>query len=272
MIRLLLARLACKNEPVPIPPLRRKPFPMAQGISMKYILVNMEIVLDNKESRHKGAIAMEKSEQNDLLHSGKQDEEFFLFVGDALALDAINTERLIKGTRCDLLSSPDTLAHWWHLAQLHDPTLEPEQRDQEGLLVDPGVLEAFKGLRMALRHLFAEVVAEHEIHEEDLAPLNDVLKMGSQVLEQTEPGIFRLRDHPGPQPEARILLPIVRSAIWLLTEGTRSRLRSCHNPRCRLFFYDRTRSATRQWCCLKCMDRARSARRYAQVKEQRPGV
>ncbi|GHO63340.1 hypothetical protein KSC_022320 [Ktedonobacter sp. SOSP1-52] len=216
---------------------------------------------------------MERLEQGGLVHPGKQNDDPFppfvgdLFVGDALALDAVNTERLVKGTRQDLLMSPDAFAHWWHQAQLHSPPLESEQGNQEGLIADPGVLDAFKVLRTALRHLFEDVMAEREIHEENLAPLNDILKMGSQVLEQTEPGTFRLRDHPDAQPQARVLLPIVRSAIWLLTEGTRSRLRTCHNPRCHLFFYDRTRSATRQWCCLKCMDRARSARRYKQVKE-----
>jgi predicted RNA-binding Zn ribbon-like protein len=240
-----------------------------QSIPKKNILVKMKIVLDNKDSIYKGEREMKKSEQDGLAQPGKPNDELFLYIGDALALDAVNTERLVKGTRRDLLPSPDALAHWWHQAQPHYPILEMEQGTQEVPTADPGTLEAFKVLRTALRHLFEEVMAEREIHEEYLAPINDILKMGSQVLEQAEPGTFQLRDHPGPQPQARILLPIVRSAIWLLTEGTRSRLRSCQNPRCRLFFYDRTRSATRQWCCLKCMDRARSARRYAQVKEQK---
>jgi predicted RNA-binding Zn ribbon-like protein len=215
---------------------------------------------------------MERSEQGNLVHPGKSNEDLMVFVGDALALDVVNSERLIKGAHRDLLMSPEALAHWWRQAQQHYPTIEREQGDQEVPTVDQGVLAAFKALRSALRRLFEEVMAESEIHEEDLTVLNDILKMGFQVLEQTEPGSFRLRDQPGAQPQARVLLPVVRSAIWLLTEGTRSRLHTCHNPRCHLFFYDQTRSATRQWCCLKCMDRARSAQRYQQVKEQRSGA
>jgi predicted RNA-binding Zn ribbon-like protein len=232
----------------------------------------MEIVLDNVSNTPKGEIGMERSEQGGLVHPGKSNEDLIVFVGDALALDAVNTERLVKGTRRDVLMSPDAFARWWRQAQQHYPTLELEQRNQKVPTTDQEVLEAFKVLRSALRRLFEEVMAEREIHEEDLTPLNDILKMGFQILEQTEPGIFQLRDQPGAQPQARVLLPIVRSAIWLLTEGTRSRLHACQNPRCRLFFYDQTRSATRQWCCLKCMDRARSARRYKQVKEQKPGA
>jgi predicted RNA-binding Zn ribbon-like protein len=243
-----------------------------RSISEKNILVKMKIVLDNETSIWKGETGMETSEHAGLVHPGKQDEDLLLFVGDALALDAVNTERLVKGTRRDLLLSPDALAHWWRQAQLHYPTLEPEQGTQAALTAHLRMLETFKVLRAALRQLFEEIMAGRAVHEEKLAPLNTILKMSSQVLEQTGRGTFRLRDDPGAQPEAQMLLPIVRSAIWLLTEGTRSRLRACQNPRCQLFFYDRTRSATRQWCCLKCMDRARSARRYEQRKERRPGA
>ncbi|MBV9231040.1 MAG: ABATE domain-containing protein, partial [Chloroflexi bacterium] len=148
---------------------------------------------------------MEKFEQGGLVHPGKHNDDLFTFVGDALAFDVVNTERLVKGTRRDLMMSPDALTHWWHQAQLHYPTLELEQGNQEALTADLEVLDAFKVLRTALRQLFEDVMAEREIHEENLSLLNDTLKMGSQVLEQTSPGTFRLRDQPGPQPQARVL-------------------------------------------------------------------
>lgn len=211
---------------------------------------------------------MKKPESADLVRQGKQSDAPFRFLGDALALDALNTERLVKGAYQDLLISPAALLHWWSQAQLHYPILELDQGQQEVLPVDQEMLDAFKVLRTALHQLFEERMAEGDIQEEQLSPLNDILKLGSQVLEQTSPGSFRLRDQPGNEPRARVLLPIVRSAIWLLAEGARGRLRRCRNPRCHLFFYDHTRSATRQWCCLQCMDRARSARRYEQAREQ----
>jgi predicted RNA-binding Zn ribbon-like protein len=63
-----------------------------------------------------------------------------------------------------------------------------------------------------------------------------------------------------------LLLPIALSALDWLSSGDRPRLHRCANPRCVLLFYDTTRSATRRWCSLGCMDRARSARRYRQAK------
>jgi predicted RNA-binding Zn ribbon-like protein len=211
---------------------------------------------------------MEQSESTVVARTNKEGEYSPLFVGDTLALAAINTERIIKGKWQDLMKSPNDLKYWWQQARLHDETLQAEYQQVVQVVEEQKMLEAFKTLRAALSHLFESMLEKDEILEDDLAPLNDILKMGSQVLEQSAPGIFELRDGANTHPQAQILLPIVRSAIWFLTEGNRSRLHRCQNPRCRLFFYDRTRSATRHWCSLKCMDRVRSARRYEQRKER----
>ena len=83
-----------------------------------------------------------------------------------------------------------------------------------------------------------------------------------------EPG-----DIPRPQlgshdtgPDAT-LLPIARSAVDLLTGKDLARLHRCANDRCVLLFYDTTKSATRRWCSIACMNRARSSRRYRERKQ-----
>ncbi len=45
--------------------------------------------------------------------SGGQGRTIFAFVGMIPALDLINTEPLVRGTREDLLRTPDHLAEWW---------------------------------------------------------------------------------------------------------------------------------------------------------------
>ncbi len=51
--------------------------------------------------------------------------------------------------------------------------------------------------------------------------------------------------------QGTILLPIVLSAFHLFTQAEKQRLHKCKNQRCILFFYDGTKSATRQWCSLE---------------------
>jgi len=66
-----------------------------------------------------------------------------------------------------------------------------------------------------------------------------------------------------------ILLPIALSAFHLFTQAEKHRLHKCKNDRCILFFYDTTKSATRQWCSLDCMNRARSLQHYRHAREAR---
>ena len=43
----------------------------------------------------------------------------FHFVGDALALDLVNTEVMARGQRRDLLAAPGAATRWWRAAQAH---------------------------------------------------------------------------------------------------------------------------------------------------------
>jgi predicted RNA-binding Zn ribbon-like protein len=65
-----------------------------------------------------------------------------------------------------------------------------------------------------------------------------------------------------------MLFAIALSALRLVRDGDRQRLHRCSNDRCVLLFYDTTKSATRRWCSLGCMDRARSAKRYRAAKQR----
>ena len=76
--------------------------------------------------------------------------------------------------------------------------------------------------------------------------------------------VYRPRDDD----QGAVLLPIALSALYLFTQAEYHRLHHCKNERCILFFYDTTKSATRQWCSLECMNRARSLQHYRQVKEE----
>jgi predicted RNA-binding Zn ribbon-like protein len=199
-------------------------------------------------------------------------EKNYLFLSGALALDLVNTEIMQRGKRKDLLVSPQDLAAWKEAAFKEYPEelsleVEPEEFDE-------ATFEAIKNLRAALRHIFTALVEQHPVPETGLEELNRALKLGYQALRTGADGnllpYYRL-DPSANKNMAALLLPVALSAFKLITEKEVGRLHRCKNNRCILFFYDQTKSATRHWCSLGCMNRARSVQRYYQSKNTKPG-
>ena len=193
-----------------------------------------------------------------------------LFLSGSLALDLVNTEMVVRGKKRDVLSSPDALSHWWQEALAHHPGRVCVEGEEQAVSWTPELLEEVKRVRQALRTLCTHLVEEQVATAENLETLNQILSLGYQSLQRTTQGtiivVYRAHD----QQKGKILLPIVLSAFRLLTEEERPRLHKCKNERCILFFYDTTKSGTRQWCSVGCLNRARSIHHYQQVKKQTP--
>ena len=191
-----------------------------------------------------------------------------LFLSGSLALDLVNTEMVVRRKRQDVLTSPDALAQWWQEALLQHPEREYVEGETTVINWTSDLLEEVKRLRQGLRTLCTHLVEEQAATSEDLEGLNQILSLGYQAVQPTARGtlmaVYRVHD----QPKGSILLPIALSAFRLLTEGERQRLHKCKNDRCILFFYDTTKSGTRQWCSLGCLNRSRSVSHYQQMKAQ----
>jgi predicted RNA-binding Zn ribbon-like protein len=191
----------------------------------------------------------------------------FVFVGESLALDLVNTAIVARGKARDLLATPADLAAWWRHALAHYSDIAFVLGTPHSDMDDPPVLAPAKALRAALRAIFEAVIAGESVAASDLEVLNRILRSGYETI-AIKPG-----DIPRPQlgshdtgPDAT-LLPIARSAFDLLTGKDLARLHRCANDRCVLLFYDTTKSATRRWCSVGCMNRARSSRRYRERKQ-----
>ena len=190
-----------------------------------------------------------------------------LFLSGSLALDLVNTELIIRGNRHDVLTSPDALAIWWEEACKQNPMSQPVV-GKEPIVWDTELLTAVKKIRADLRNLASYVVQEQAVDEETLEPFNKVLALGYPAMQRTEQGtliqVMGLRDmRMGP-----IMLPIALSAFHLFTEADWQRIHKCKNDRCILYFYDMTKSGTRQWCSLGCMNRSRSVQHYKETKSR----
>lgn len=221
---------------------------------------------------------MEEREQQSSL--GKP----FLFVGEVLALDLVNTEARLRRKPLEFLTTPEDALHWWQAARLHYPQRDVVVTEQEAdtekgqdwkqardlaehlVFYDEELLDALKTLRRALRAIFSALIQDLPVDEADLHILNEVLKTGYTALKATGAGEYKSVYYAMDVRKGAVLFPIALSAMRLIESGERTRLHQCANERCILLFYDTTRSATRRWHDIGCMDRARSLQRYQKVK------
>ncbi|HEV2582184.1 MAG TPA: ABATE domain-containing protein, partial [Ktedonobacteraceae bacterium] len=191
------------------------------------------------------------------------------FLSGVLALDLVNTEVIVRGRRYDLLCSPEDVARWWQEALAHHPDREKVKEETQATAWSLPLLEKIKQVRAAIRTLCSNLVQQQPLDQEALAVLNAILAMGCPALDVAAEGemvpVYRAREAD----QGAILMTIALSAFHLFTQAEKHRLHKCKNDRCILFFYDNTKSATRQWCSLECMNRARSLQHYQHVKEER---
>ncbi len=196
-------------------------------------------------------------------------EEQFLFVGEMLALDLVNTEVVVRGRRQDKLQAGADVRVWWEEVRGHYPEVENVRgENEESTVYDQALLDALKELRGALRHIFGAMIEGNAPIEADVRVLNEALRTGYHALEYREDGNLLAVYHSYDRTKGEVLLPIALSALRLIQDSERKRLHKCDNERCILYFYDTTKSATRRWCSPGCMDRARSAQRYKRAKER----
>jgi predicted RNA-binding Zn ribbon-like protein len=179
----------------------------------------------------------------------------FVFVGEALAFDFVNTAIAVRRRPVDLLQAPEDLAAWWdEAAARYSMSMDAPHLPDAGF-------ERAKALRDALRRIFDAVVNETSPSEGDIEVLNSVLGAGQTRLSLLAGNRFSMRQF-STDDHAR-LLPIAHSAAWLLTECDRTRLHKCKNDQCVLMFLDTTKNGSRVWCSIECMNRARSRENYA---------
>jgi predicted RNA-binding Zn ribbon-like protein len=193
----------------------------------------------------------------------------YLFLSGVLALDLVNTEVGVRGKRYDLFASPEDMALWWQQARTHYPDAEHVRANADTVIWNTFLLERIKRLRAAIRTLCTNLVEEQALDVEALTTLNTILAMGYPALEGASAQEMIAVYCPRNDEQGAVLLPLALSALHLFTQAERHRLHQCKNERCILFFYDTTKSATRQWCSLECMNRARSLQHYRHIKEER---
>jgi predicted RNA-binding Zn ribbon-like protein len=196
----------------------------------------------------------------------------FELTGGALCLDFANTvdNRPTRDAK-ELLRSYADLVAWSRQAGIING-------DQAGKLYrkaerEPSAagetLSRARALREALFAIFSSSVDKHAPPAESLDVLNTEIPaaLSSQAIEKTDKG-YRLEGTEEENALDRMLAPVVRSAVDLLTSHDLTRIRLCAADDCGWLFLDRSRNRSRQWCDMTvCGNRAKARRYYRRSKE-----
>lgn len=193
------------------------------------------------------------------------DTHQFVFVGERLWLDFINTDDVQRGVRIDGLTDFDALVQWLEAATVLDPdraaALRRRARQQPAGAT--AALADARRTRAALRALAEPGTQAVDARLNAVAEINRVLgrSAGTRRLEARPDGSFARSFVPVGDAFAGLLIPVVESAADALVLGELARVRRCADPRCLRVFYDGTKNSRRRWCDMAtCGNRAKAAR------------
>jgi len=193
----------------------------------------------------------------------------FLFVGNALWLDFINTEKMHEGARTDLLTSYQVWVTWLVDAGVIEPSQADDLRKLGTGSAGEEMLSSVRDFRKSLRALAAAGAAGEPVTDDALSAINECLKHDHgyiQVVRNAEG--FSQRNVAAWSEATDLLAPIAKSAADFLYENRMHLVRQCESPRCILYFYDNTKNHGRRWCSMAvCGNRVKAALHYEKSKK-----
>ena len=195
----------------------------------------------------------------------------FLFIGNQLALDFLNTCPVQDGEPQELLSDVNALLRWFRAAELVSAgDLTSLKKQWENSPRARRTLDEVRGLREKLRKEVLAWEAGGKLHRATIEHVNDLLAahpMLERIIDtDNSPRIdlsFEVRE-----PED-LLAPLAHSAAKLFTETDRSRVRKCGE--CVLHFLDTSKKGTRRWCSMQLCGNRLKVAAYAQRQRNADG-
>jgi predicted RNA-binding Zn ribbon-like protein len=208
-------------------------------------------------------------------------------VGGVLGLDFVNTVRgrisspTDRGARDyadaildERLTSYDALLRWGRFAEVLTSrdtkrlAVEAERRPVRSATVLRRVIR----VREAMYRLCKGTIAGWPPHPDDLTAVDRELQIARahERLIASPRGIV-LDDADATLALDRMLWPVVRSAVELLTSQRMERVGQCPGDECGWLFLDTSRSGRRQWCDMKDCGNVAKVRRFREKARDRHG-
>jgi predicted RNA-binding Zn ribbon-like protein len=193
----------------------------------------------------------------------------FLFVGNHLLLDFINTRPVMADKPVEMLPDGSALARWLGAARLVNKSeCARLMRCWSSPEFAAGV-EKLRAFRERVRETVLKMERGDHVSPGILKHLNGLLLDYPDVeqVDQGEAGLERRRRFVPEIPE-HAFAPLADAFADLLTAAPVSRIRKCNS--CVLHFYDTSKKGTRVWCSMNlCGNRAKVA---AFAERQRVGA
>jgi len=193
----------------------------------------------------------------------------FLFVGNQLALDFLNTRPVQNGKPSELLPDFSALLRWFQATDLLSfREVGSLQRQWGGSASAQRTTQAMLKLRERLRK---EILAwEHSgsIQHSTLDELNKLMAehpMRTRLRTNGKSCSTELRVEPR-EPED-LFAPLAHSAATLFATVDRKRVRKC--AQCVLHFHDTSKKGTRRWCSMQLCGNRLKAAAYAARRRRR---
>jgi predicted RNA-binding Zn ribbon-like protein len=183
----------------------------------------------------------------------------FLFVGNHLLLDFVNTRPVMDGDAVELLPDGSALARWLGAAGLVNNRESTRLMRRWSSPEFAAGVEELREFRESVRETVLTVEQGDHVSPGVLKSLNGLL-VNYPDLEQVAQGEagFERRRYFAPEIPEHTFAPLADAFAGLLTATPVSRIRKCNN--CVLHFYDTSKKGTRIWCSMNlCGNRAKVA-------------
>jgi predicted RNA-binding Zn ribbon-like protein len=174
------------------------------------------------------------------------------FVGDNLAINFINTRRMVEGQLTDTLQSDSDVKAW--LRRLEIPVAKGTLPFSDGVLLQTA---------RDLREIALAAVRDRKSGKNpSLVALNRFLADAPShaVLTTDDARNIRVTRVYGKETVEAFLAPVAEAVADLLADGDFDLVRHCEGNACVMWFYDRTKGHLRRWCTSTgCGNRAKVA-------------
>jgi predicted RNA-binding Zn ribbon-like protein len=179
-------------------------------------------------------------------------EDHLDFVGDNLAINFINTRRMVDGQLTDTLQSASDVRAW--LKRLEVPVARGALPFSDDVLLRK---------TRELREIALVAVEDRKSGKKpSLAALNGFLRNAPSHAALTSDDTRSVRETRvyGKETVEAFLAPVAEAVADLLANGDFDLVRHCEGEACVLWFYDRTKGHRRRWCTSTgCGNRAKVA-------------
>ena len=190
----------------------------------------------------------------------------FLFLGNHLALDFLNTRPVQNGEPQELLPDFEALLRWFRAAELlSNQEMSALQRNWDRSSRAQQVLEELRRFREDLRKEVLSLERGGHVHRATVHKINRLLVAHPMIatVAHNDDGLHMGLSFKASQPEA-LFAPLAHAVAELFTEADRSRLRKC--GQCVLHFLDTSKKGTRRWCSMQLCGNRLKVAAYARRK------